>query len=207
VQTKRGQTYEASFYMRARSTAFDSEDETAGKFDTCIYLIFAALTHAKIVFSWNGDESSFRAEKAGVWTRVSVIVRGSGGLDRFALRESMAPGASSSFGPLIDNVRLEAVDANLLVNGSFEATKVAVGSWAHFDQSQVPGWKSLNSERLEIWGTPFIGVTAQDGTNLMELDYSNGKLDHIYQVRGQHALHSHSIISPRTFDGFKCNRT
>jgi Protein of unknown function (DUF642) len=162
VQTKKGQTYEASFFIRARSTNFDSEDETA-------------------VFSWNGDESSFRAEKAGVWTKISVIVVGSGGLDRFALRESMAPGASNSLGPLIDNCRLEAVDPNLLVNGSFEATKVAVGSWAHFDQTQILGWKSLNGERIELWGTPFIGVTAQDGVNLMELDYSNGKLDYIYQ--------------------------
>jgi hypothetical protein len=84
------------------------------------------------------------------------------------------------------------VDINLIVNGSFEATKVAANSWAHFSPEQITGWKSLNGERLELWSTPFIGVTAQDGTNLMELDYAGSKLaDHIYQVRyRQQSQHS-----------------
>jgi hypothetical protein len=91
IWTVKNQKYEASFFMQARVGAnFLSEDETA-------------------VFSWNGKESSHTAAKAGVWTKITVIVTGTGGMDRFALRESSAAGANSSHGPLIDDVRLLAV--------------------------------------------------------------------------------------------------
>jgi hypothetical protein len=89
IKTKKNQQYEASFYIRARK-AFNSESETA-------------------IFSWNGVESSHRAEKAGVWTKIKVIVTGTGEEDRFAIRESSAVGANNGFGPFIDDVRLVAV--------------------------------------------------------------------------------------------------
>lgn len=163
ILTQKGQMYEASFFIRARSTDFNSEDETA-------------------VFIWNGDETSFTAEKAGVWTKVSAMVEGTGRLDRLGIRESAADGASNSLGPLIDDVRLDAVDINLLENGSFEATKVAAKKWAHFHPNQIPGWKSLNGERIEIHGTGLLGVKSPDGVNHMELDYrGRNNLDHIYQ--------------------------
>jgi hypothetical protein len=91
IRTVKNQKYEASFYIRARVGAnFNTEDETA-------------------VVSWNGQESSHRAAKANVWTKITVIVTGTGGTDRFALRESSAVGANNSLGPLIDDVRLMAV--------------------------------------------------------------------------------------------------
>jgi hypothetical protein len=151
-------------------------------------MLSSATTHKNspsetAVFIWNGVEKAYTAEKAAVWTKVETIVYGTGGLDRFAIRESSELGGNNGLGPLIDNVSLTMVDINLIVNGSFEATTVATNSWAHFSPDQIPGWKSLNGERIELWGTPFIGVTAQDGKNLMELDYSNQLCDHLYQVR------------------------
>jgi hypothetical protein len=144
----KGQKYEASFFIRARGASFDSPDESA-------------------VFGWNGAESTFTAEKKGEWTKVSVIVEGTGGLDRFSLRESSVAGANNSLGPLIDDVRLVTVDKNLLINGSFEATKVPASSWAHFPADQVPGWLSKNGEPLELWSTGMNGVAAVDGVNFL----------------------------------------
>jgi hypothetical protein len=89
IKTRRNQQYEASFYIRARNV-FNSASETA-------------------IFSWNGKESSHTAEKAGVWTKITVLVTGTGESDRLALRESKAIGANNGFGPYIDDVRLVAV--------------------------------------------------------------------------------------------------
>jgi hypothetical protein len=89
IRTVKNQKYEASFYIRARNVVnYNTEDETA-------------------VFSWNGQESSHTAAKAGVWTKITVIVTGTGGTDRFGLREISA--ANNSLGTLIDDVRLMAV--------------------------------------------------------------------------------------------------
>jgi large repetitive protein len=91
VKTNKGQMYEASFFLRARGEEFKSASETA-------------------IFSWNGKESSFTAEKAGVWTKITIIVEGTGGLDRLAVRESNASGANNSLGPLLDDFRLVTAD-------------------------------------------------------------------------------------------------
>jgi hypothetical protein len=91
IKTNKGQKYEASFFLRARGAEFKSASETA-------------------VFSWNGKESSYTAEKSGVWTKISLIVEGTGGLDRFAIRESSDKGASDSLGPLLDDFRLVSAD-------------------------------------------------------------------------------------------------
>jgi hypothetical protein len=90
VQTTSGQYYEASFSIRARGTTFNNVDQTA-------------------IFSWNGVDTAFTAAATSVWTKRTVIVLGTGGLDRFALRESAAAGASTGSGPLLDDVRLLAV--------------------------------------------------------------------------------------------------
>jgi hypothetical protein len=69
-----------------------------------------------------------------------------------------------------------------LSNGSFEETYVAPNTWAHFSPEQIPGWKSLFSERIELWGKDFSGVSAPHGQNILELDYHHSdKLDAIYQ--------------------------
>jgi von Willebrand factor type D domain len=83
IQTRQGQTYEASFYIRP----VKSKEE-------------------KAVFMWNGHETTFTA-KEGEWLKCSVLVDGTGKLDRFALRESEFMDGDNSVGPLIDNVRLE----------------------------------------------------------------------------------------------------
>jgi hypothetical protein len=66
---------------------------------------------------------------------------------------------------------------------------VAANNWAHFDPSQIPGWKSLNNERIELWGYGFQGVSTPDGQNILEIDYHSQKIDYIYQdiqtVKGQ----------------------
>jgi Protein of unknown function (DUF642) len=91
ILTKKGQLYEASFFIRARNADFKSASETA-------------------VFSWNDKESSFNAEKAGIWTKITVVVEGTGGLDRFAIRESGDKAANDSLGPLLDDFRLVTLD-------------------------------------------------------------------------------------------------
>jgi hypothetical protein len=85
IQTLTGRHYEASFYLRSRSDAFTSPDETA-------------------VFVWNGAETSFTAANKNVWTKITVHVVGTGGLDRFGIREDY--NGNTSKGPLIDNVSL-----------------------------------------------------------------------------------------------------
>jgi hypothetical protein len=90
ISTTVGQYYEASFSIRARRTKFNSTDETA-------------------IFSWNGVDTVVTAAGNAIWTKRTVLVVGTGGRDRFALRESSVAGASSGFGPLIDDVRLVAL--------------------------------------------------------------------------------------------------
>jgi hypothetical protein len=85
IQTVTGRHYEASFYLRSRSEAFTSPDETA-------------------VFVWNGAETSFTAANKNVWTKITILVVGTGGLDRFGIREDYD--GNTSRGPLIDNVSL-----------------------------------------------------------------------------------------------------
>lgn len=93
VKTTKGQLYMVSFFIRARRTDFASADET-------------------VVVSFNGKDSSYTAEKAGVWTKITFIVEGTGGLDRFSIRESSAAGANNSLGPLLDDFRFVTADCS-----------------------------------------------------------------------------------------------
>ena len=168
VQTVAGQTYTLTFDMRSRGTNFNSDGEA-------------------VVVEWNGAKvkvDGFRAAAAGEWTTITTEVVGTGGSDRILFRESATPGASNGLGPLLDNISLELnVPApNLVVNGSFEANAVDNDRWTTFAASQVPGWQSLNGERIEMWDSGHNGVASTDGTNHMELDYNRGSnLDGIYQ--------------------------
>lgn len=72
--------------------------------------------------------------------------------------------------------------ANLLVNGSFEASSLAPlsgtgGRWGAF--SSVAGWTALSGSKIEVWNN-LVGVKASDGGNYGELDYS-GARDGFYQ--------------------------
>lgn len=90
IQTVAGQKYEASFYIRARRGAYVyTEDETA-------------------VFIWNDQETSYTAARKDEWTKITLIVEGTGGLDRFGIRESTEAGGNTSYGPLLDDFRLVA---------------------------------------------------------------------------------------------------
>ena len=58
-----------------------------------------------------------------------------------------------------------------LTNGSFEDPFIGYGTYAVLHQSQVPGWNSTApDEAVEIWGTPFLGVSATNGTQIAELN-------------------------------------
>ena len=58
-----------------------------------------------------------------------------------------------------------------LTNGSFEQPFVGYGTYAVLNQSSVPGWStSASDQAIEIWGTPFLGVTATSGSQLAELN-------------------------------------
>jgi hypothetical protein len=68
--------------------------------------------------------------------------------------------------------------ANLLVNGSFEASTVRAGNWAGFDA--VAGWTALSGGQIELWNA-LNGVTATNGSNFGELDYLAAR-DGFYQT-------------------------
>lgn len=67
--------------------------------------------------------------------------------------------------------------ANLLVNGSFEASPVASGRWAGF--SSIPGWTALTGGTIELWNN-LNNVKATDGSTFGELDFL-GARDGFYQ--------------------------
>ena len=167
VQTVAGGVYQLSFDMRSRGANFNSNDEA-------------------VVVEWNGVKTKidgYRASTTGEWTTITTQVTGTGSRDRLLFRESTTAGASDGSGPLLDNISLEitAPPSNLVVNGSFEANAVDNDQWATFTASAVAGWQSLNGELLELWDSGHQGVTSTDGSNHMELDYSTGALDGIYQ--------------------------
>ena len=62
-----------------------------------------------------------------------------------------------------------AVSKEMLVDGSFEASKVGANTWTHTDT--VGGWKS--DTQIETWGKGFYGIKAADGDKFAELDYDN----------------------------------
>ncbi len=66
--------------------------------------------------------------------------------------------------------------ANLLANGSFEATTIPTGSSNYVS---VPGWTALTGSRLELWKA-HRGAAATDGVNFAEVDFDTA-LDGFYQ--------------------------
>jgi Bacterial Ig-like domain len=108
-----------------------------------------------------------------------------------ATATDVAGNASSASSPL--NVKVSpdisepppASGANLLVNGSFEASPVKASWFAGF--SAIPGWTAVSGGTIELWNN-LNGVKATDGTNFGELDYL-GATDGLYQnvqtVQGQ----------------------
>ena len=63
------------------------------------------------------------------------------------------------------------LQANLLVNAGFESPVIPKDTYSIMNQSQVPGWKSTASDHaIEIWSTPFNGVSALDGNQFAEIN-------------------------------------
>jgi hypothetical protein len=89
--------------------------------------------------------------------------------------------------------------ANLLVNGSFEASPVAANRWAGF--SSIPGWTALTGGTIELWNN-LNNVRATDGVNFGELDYL-GARDGLYQTVKTSAGQSYDLsFDARSRPGF-----
>ena len=82
-----------------------------------------------------------------------------------------------------------ATGANLLVNGSFEASTVAAGRWASF--SSIPGWTGLTGGTIELWNS-LNNVKATNGSNFGELDFMGGR-DGFYQTVKTNAGQSYEL--------------
>ena len=61
-------------------------------------------------------------------------------------------------------------NANLIMNGSFEDTNQANGSWSVYNS--INGWQTISGPGIEIRNN--IVGTASDGVNFVELDSHNG---------------------------------
>jgi hypothetical protein len=94
--------------------------------------------------------------------------------------------------------------ANLLVNGSFEASPVAANRWAGF--SSIPGWTALTDGTIELWNN-LNNVQATDGMNFGELDYL-GARDGLYQTVKTSAGQSYDLsFDARSRPGFTSTTT
>lgn len=145
LSTTKNQEYEVSFSIRARRNDIKSASEA-------------------VIVEWNGVETSetgYYASAVGEWERVKIIVVGTGS-DKLLFRETATTQYNDSLGPLLDDVVVteyspKPSDAcgkdNMIINCSFEDTKVQKNTYKFFPAGQVLGWKSLNGEPLELWGT------------------------------------------------------
>ncbi len=58
-----------------------------------------------------------------------------------------------------------------LENGSFEANELITSHWQAYDASAITGWQTTaRDNKIEIWYTGFLGVSAPDGRYLAELN-------------------------------------
>jgi hypothetical protein len=54
--------------------------------------------------------------------------------------------------------------------GVEDDTGVAADTFTLVHEDNVPGWYNQGSDLIEIWDTPFLGTTASEGDNLIEVD-------------------------------------
>ena len=63
------------------------------------------------------------------------------------------------------------VQATLLLDGGFETPVIPKDTYSIMDQSQLPGWQSTATDhKIEIWSTPFNGVSAYQGNQFVEIN-------------------------------------
>ena len=121
-----------------------------------------------------------KANASGAWSVATAQL--SEGAHSFTARATDVAGNISTASSLL-SIRVDATTApptggaNLLVNGSFEASSVAANNWAGF--SSIPGWTALTGGTIELWNN-LNNVQATRGVNFGELDYL-GARDGLYQ--------------------------
>lgn len=186
VRTVAGQSYNLSFDSRSRPG-------------------FTAAT-CTIEVWWN-DRLVASVPPGGDWATYSFTVNGTGGQDRLTFREARGQGGDG-LGALYDNVSLVATTAapppptsgaNVLLNGSFEATTLAAGQWGGFNS--IPGWTAVAGGTIELWNN-LNGVRATNGGNFGELDYL-GAADGLYQAVNTEAGQRYALsFDARSRPGF-----
>jgi hypothetical protein len=122
-----------------------------------------------------------QANTSGAWSFATAAL--STGNHSFTASATDAAGnTSSASSPLAVTVDASSSSpisgANLLVNGSFEASSLAANNWASF--SSIPGWTALTGGAIELWNN-LNNVQATDGSNFGELDFLGGR-DGFYQT-------------------------
>ena len=151
------------------------------------------------------------ANASGAWSLATTQL--SSGAHNFTATATDAAGntssASAALSVKVDATSLPvtsppAAGANLLVNGSFEASPLSAGRWAAF--SSVPGWTALTGGTIELWNN-LNNVKATDGVNYGELDYL-GARDGFYQNVKTVAGQSYELsFDARSRPGFTASTT
>ena len=159
----------AEFYVNGVQVAqFTARDMPDGQWDTGPMKSYVDLWSADSRYTdWTGTWTGNNVLTAHVWDASTP-----GG-------PALTPRPGTSTPPTSPTPPQPApVDpANLLVNGSFEATTVATGTWSA--QQTVAGWTALPGSGIELWNS-HNGIQARNGSNFVELDYL-GATDGIYQ--------------------------
>ena len=159
----------AEFYVNGVQVAqFTARDMPDGQWDTGPMKSYVDLWSADSRYTdWTGTWTGNNVLTAHVWDASTP-----GG-------PALTPRPGTSTPPTSPTAPQPApVDpANLLVNGSFEATTVATGTWSA--QQTVAGWTALPGSGIELWNS-HNGIQARNGSNFVELDYL-GATDGIYQ--------------------------
>jgi hypothetical protein len=177
--------------------AFTPDTGTVGdKITTASVLTLSGTAEAGStvkLFDGTTQIGTAKANASGAWSVATTKL--SGGSHNFTARAADAAGnTSSASSPL--SVRVDAAPvtspptnippvtsppatgANLLVNGSFEQSSVAAGTWEGF--AAIPGWTALTGGTIELWNN-LNNVKATNGSNFGELDFLGGR-DGFYQT-------------------------
>jgi Ca2+-binding RTX toxin-like protein len=159
----------AEFFINGRQVAqFTARDMPDGQWDTGPMKSYVDL--------WSAD--SRYTGWTGTWTGQNLPLKG-------YVWDASTPGGpaltpyngSGTPTPPTNPTPVPADPANLLINGSFEASEVPAGSWAA--HQTIPGWTALSGSRIELWNA-HGGMQARNGSDFVELDFA-GATDGFYQ--------------------------
>ena len=181
---------------RVTVSAAANASETAGNVQATFTLSAVQSVATTVTYSTANGTATAGSDFTGLSNATVIIPAGqtsvsvqipliddaaSEGIESFQIRlDGAVAGATklAAFGGatvyLLDNDSQGA--ANLLANGSFEATTIPTGSSNYVS---VPGWTALTGGRIELWKA-HRGAAATDGVNFAEVDFSTA-LDGFYQ--------------------------